>query len=90
MATFLCKFLGFAKKFRRDSRGAMAMLYALCFIPVLLIAGMAVDFAQIVRIRAQLNAAADEATLAAVSTSSPGYTAATKMSSDGPVPAAAK
>ena len=56
----------FARQFIRDLKGNVAILFALCLIPIVFLAGMALDFTSAVQKRARLNAAADAAALAAV------------------------
>ena len=51
--------------FWRDQRGNTAMIFGLAVIPVLALGGGAVDFAQRARIKGEIQAAADTASLAA-------------------------
>jgi Flp pilus assembly protein TadG len=55
---------GFIKKFRRDRRGATALIMALSTVPLLIASGVAVDFSRVSSARAQLQAAVDAAALA--------------------------
>ncbi len=56
----------FSRKFRRDRRGNVAMLYALT-VPVLMFGvGLAIDYTHAMQVRTELNAAADAAVLAAL------------------------
>jgi Flp pilus assembly protein TadG len=71
---------------RRDRRGAVAVTFGLLAVPLVVFAGLAVDYAQLVRVRVKLNGAADSAVLATVATQSPTYAAATSMPGDGPIP----
>ena len=52
--------------FRRDRRGSAAIMFAFSLIPITLLIGMGLDFSTAMRKRAQLDAAADAAALAAV------------------------
>jgi Flp pilus assembly protein TadG len=88
MRNLLGAVIDLARKLRGDRRGSIAIMFAFAFIPLVLIAGLAVDFAQVVRVHNTLNAAADAAVLAAVATSSPGYAAANAMPGDGEIPTA--
>lgn len=55
-----------AGKFRRDERGVTMMVFALSFIPVMLALGVATDYSMGARVKARLQAAADEGALTAV------------------------
>jgi Flp pilus assembly protein TadG len=72
-------------RFRGDRRGTIAIQFALLAVPMVLFAGLAIDYAQLVRVRTVLNGAADSAVLATVATQSQAYTTATGMSSNGSV-----
>jgi len=56
----------FATRFVRNPRGNVAIIFALSLVPVVFLAGMALDFSSAIEKRARLNAAADAAALAAV------------------------
>lgn len=53
-------------RFTSDRRGNVAMIFALCSIPILFAVGMAIDYTSAARRRAKLDAIADSAALAAV------------------------
>jgi len=55
-----------ARRFFSDLRGNVVLLFALFLIPMIFLAGMALDFTSAIQKRARLNAAADAAALAAV------------------------
>ena len=57
------------RRFSRDRRGNVAIIFALSMIPCVFLVGMALDFTSAVQKRVQLNAAADAAALAAVTPS---------------------
>jgi Flp pilus assembly protein TadG len=54
------------RRFARDRKGNIAIIFALALIPVTFAIGMGVDYASAARKRSQLNSAADAAALAAV------------------------
>src|ERR1700737_3851801 len=74
-------------RFRRDKSGNIAIVFALTLLPIVSAIGCAVDFSLATRMRAKLQAAADSASVAAISQKSPGFTAATAMTGDGSVAA---
>ncbi len=53
-------------RFTADRRGNVAMIFALCSIPILFAVGMAMDYTSAARRRAKLDAIADSAALSAV------------------------
>ncbi|HMG78471.1 MAG TPA: pilus assembly protein TadG-related protein [Xanthobacteraceae bacterium] len=57
------------RRFSRDRRGNVALIFALSMIPCVFLVGMALDFTSATQKRVQLNAAADAAALAAVTPS---------------------
>jgi Flp pilus assembly protein TadG len=60
----------------RHRDGNVAIIFALCLIPLVFLAGMALDYAAAIQKRQRLNAAADSAVLAAVSPALANQTAA--------------
>jgi Flp pilus assembly protein TadG len=54
------------RRFSRDRRGNVAIIFALSLIPCIFLTGMAMDFSAATQKRVRLNAAADAAALAAV------------------------
>jgi Flp pilus assembly protein TadG len=56
----------FAGRFIRNLKGNVAIIFALSLVPIVFLAGMALDFTSATQKRARLNAAADAAALAAV------------------------
>ncbi len=70
----------------RSERGNVLVTFAFALIPLLGMVGAAIDYSRAARVRTQMLAAADAAALGAVAKSSPAITAATAMTSDGPVP----
>ena len=60
------RLLPFARRFIRNLKGNVAIIFALSLVPIVFLAGMALDFTSATQKRARLNAAADAAALAAV------------------------
>jgi Flp pilus assembly protein TadG len=71
--------------FRTDRRGNIAIIFGLAAIPIMLAVGCAVDYTMASMVRTKLQAAADAASLAAVSNGSPLIATARAMTSDGDV-----
>jgi len=57
------------RRFKRNKKGNVAIIFALSLIPCVFLTGMAIDFAAATQKRIRLNAAADAAALAAVTPS---------------------
>src|SRR5262249_44977490 len=85
MLDMLVAFRRASRSLRRDRRGAVAIMFGLVAVPLVMFAGMAIDYAQLVRVRIMLNGAADSAVLASVATQSATYAAATQMPQDGTI-----
>ncbi|MDQ2083973.1 pilus assembly protein TadG-related protein [Xanthobacteraceae bacterium Astr-EGSB] len=66
---------GEAKRFLGDERGNIVILFSLALIPLLLLAGGAVDYSRASSAKAKFNAAADAAALSAVNLSMTGKSA---------------
>ena len=77
------------KAFYSDRRGAVAIQFALLLIPLVGLTGGAIDLANVFRIKDQLRDAADGASVGSIALGSATYTAATNMTSNGPVPGGA-
>jgi Flp pilus assembly protein TadG len=75
------------KRFVRSERGNIAVIFAISCIPVLAAVGCAVDYSLATRMRAELQTAADAASVGALAVGSPAYVAAGQMGLSGPVPA---
>ena len=86
---FSARLITLVSRFRHDKRANIAVIFTIALLPVLTAVGCASDYALAIRIKAKLQAAADAASVAAVSQSSPGYAAAEVMTSDGAVVAGA-
>jgi Flp pilus assembly protein TadG len=54
------------RRFTRESRGNVAIIFGLCAVPLIFAVGLAIDYGNNMRRWAQVNAAADAAVLAAV------------------------
>jgi Flp pilus assembly protein TadG len=80
-------FLRLLERFAHDRRGNIALTFAIVSVPMLAGVGAGIDYSMATRLKAKLQSAADAASVAAVSENSAGYSAATQMTSDGPVPA---
>jgi Flp pilus assembly protein TadG len=65
----------------RDRRGVIALMFGLVLIPLLLLVGLAVDFAFIAQAHAQLDQAADTAALTAAKTAGTAFTNGVSTSS---------
>src|SRR4051794_1779304 len=51
--------------FARDRQGAVAMMFALALVPLLLVSGAAIEYSRSTRVQADLQSAVDGAALAA-------------------------
>jgi Flp pilus assembly protein TadG len=71
--------------FRADRRGNTAIIFALAALPLVSAVGCVVDYSMASAIQTKLQAAADAATLAAISNNSPLLATAKSMSGDGTV-----
>ena len=74
-------------RFGGSSKGNVAVIFAIASIPILTAIGCAVDYSLASRMKSKMQAAADAASVGAISQSSPGYTAAKAMSGNGSVAA---
>ena len=74
-------------RFRRESSGNIAVIFAIALVPIISALGCAIDYSMATRMRAKLQSAADAASVASISKTSPGYIAAAAMSGDGSVTA---
>jgi Flp pilus assembly protein TadG len=81
----LNRIAGLLSEFRRDTRGNLAIITALACVPMIGAVGCVIDYTNASMIKTKLQAAADAATLATVSVSSPVVAAAKQMSGNGAV-----
>ncbi|MDQ0420813.1 hypothetical protein J2045_001837 [Peteryoungia aggregata LMG 23059] len=75
-------------EFWRDRRGNFGMMTALVLVPIIGVAGLAIDINNALTVRSTLQAAADAAAIAAVGEVSAGVMQAMQMQSDGQLSAA--
>jgi Flp pilus assembly protein TadG len=73
--------------FRGDERGNIAVIFAIACVPIIIAVGCAVDYSMATKMKAQLQSAADAASVASISKTSPGFVAAAAMTTDGSVSA---
>ena len=75
----------YLSRFCRDRRGNVAIIFTMAAIPVITAVGSAVDYSLATRMKAKLQTAADAASVASLSQKSPGFVAASAMTSNGSV-----
>src|ERR1700675_2101489 len=73
-------------RFRGDRSGNIAVIFTLALLPILSAIGCSIDYTIAVQIRSKLQAAADAASVGSVTKTSPAFTAAGSMTTDGPIP----
>jgi Flp pilus assembly protein TadG len=78
---------GLARRFRSDSRGNIAITFALALLPILSAIGAATDYSMATRMKAKMQSAADAAAVASISKNSAGYLAAATMTGNGSISA---
>jgi Flp pilus assembly protein TadG len=78
-------FLRLTNRFRSDQRGNLAVIFAIACVPLISAVGCAIDYSEATRIKAKMQSAADAAAVASISQNSPGWKAASTMTSDGEV-----
>jgi Flp pilus assembly protein TadG len=71
--------------FRHDRRGNIAVIFTIALLPLMIAIGCEVDYSIATRMRAKLQASADAASVAALAAKSPGFIAASAMTTDGSV-----
>lgn len=74
--------------FLGDRSGNFGMMTALLMIPLIGVAGLAIDITNALTVKSKLQGAGDAAALAAIASSSPGMQAAFAMPGDGTIPIA--
>lgn len=72
--------------FVRDTRGNIAVIFAIACVPLITAVGCAVDYSRATQTRSKLQAAADAASVGSLAKASPDFLAAGSMTSDGPIP----
>jgi Flp pilus assembly protein TadG len=76
-----------ASRFAGNSKGNVAVIFAIASIPILTAIGCAVDYSLAIRMQSKMQSAADAASVGSISQSSPGYAAAEAMTGNGSVAA---
>jgi Flp pilus assembly protein TadG len=79
--------LDLIRRFGGDSRGNVVLTFAICTVPLLTAVGAGADYSLATRMKAKLQSAADAAAVASISEHSPGFIAASQMSTNGSVAA---
>ena len=77
------------KRFLKNERGNIAVIFSIASLPLLVAVGCAVDYTMAITIKTKLQSATDAASVGALAVGSPAYLAAGTMGSSGPVPAGA-
>jgi hypothetical protein len=80
-------FFSLLNRFRGDTSGNIAVIFAIAALPIMSAVGCAVDYSRATQLRSKLQSAIDAASVGSVSKSSPGFIAAGSMTADGPIPA---
>jgi Flp pilus assembly protein TadG len=75
----------FLRRFARDQRGNIAVIFAICCVPLISMVGYAIDYSRATQVRSKLQAAADAASVGAIAKASPAFIAAGSMTSDGSI-----
>jgi Flp pilus assembly protein TadG len=78
-------FYSLLNRFRRDQRGNIAVIFGIACVPLISAVGCAIDYSEATRMKAKLQSAADAAAVASISQQSPGWLAASNMTSNGEV-----
>src|SRR3982750_1869922 len=73
------------RRFLRDRRGNVAVIFAICCVPLITFVGSAIDYSRATQVRAKLQGAADAASVGAIAKASPGFAAAGSMTTDGSI-----
>lgn len=93
LSNFLAKafvmrtFFDLLARFRHDIRGNIAITFGILSVPLISAVGCAVDYSRYSQILSKLQAAADSASVGAVSRTSPAFIAAGSMTADGAIDA---
>jgi Flp pilus assembly protein TadG len=84
-AGFAVRLTALLRRFRSNSGGNVAVIFAMALIPILTAIGAATDYSIANRIKAKMQSAADAAAVASISKNSVGYLAAAAMNGNGSV-----
>ena len=76
------------RRFPKDKRGNVAVIFAIACVPLISAVGCAIDYTEATRIKSKLQSAADAAAVASISQQSSGWLAASRMTGNGEVTAA--
>ena len=87
MNQLFARLLAGCRLFGASRGGNVGITFGLISIPLMAIVGLAIDYGRSAQIRADLQAAADAASIAAISKTSAGYKAAATMQGDGSIQA---
>ena len=84
-AGFAGRLAALLRRFRSNSSGNIAVIFALALLPILTAIGAATDYSTANRMKAKMQSAADAAAVASISKNSAGYLAAAAMNGNGSV-----
>jgi Flp pilus assembly protein TadG len=84
-AGFAGRLTALLRRFRSNSNGNIAVIFALALLPILTAIGSATDYSMASRMRAKMQSAADAAAVASISQNSAGWLAASTMSGNGSI-----
>lgn len=73
------------RRFVRDRRGNVAVIFAISCVPLITFVGCAIDYSRATQVRSKLQGAADAASVGALSKASPAFAAAGSMTTDGSI-----
>jgi Flp pilus assembly protein TadG len=86
-AAFQGRLTALLRRFRSNSSGNIAVIFAIALLPILTAIGAATDYSMATRMKAKMQSAADAASVASISKNSAGYLAASTMTGNGAVSA---
>src|ERR1700692_235619 len=86
-ASFQGRLTALLRRFRSNSSGNIAVIFAIALLPILTAIGAATDYSMATRMKAKMQSAADAAAVASISKNSAGYLAASTMTGNGAVSA---
>jgi Flp pilus assembly protein TadG len=72
-------------RFGRESRGNIAVIFALALLPIMSAVGCTVDYSRATQLRSKLQSAADAASVGSIARTAPAFIAAGTMTSDGSI-----
>ena len=86
-AGFAGRLTALLRRFRSNSSGNIAVIFAMALLPILSAIGCATDYSLASRMKAKMQSAADAAAVASISQNSAGWVAASSMTGNGSVAA---